>query len=110
MNYSRENKEGVEIFHINGDLTTTTSFNLMDDVKLFVESGNKKIIFDLANVSMIDSSGLGVIVYTVKEKCNVKVCINPGNDQVIEMLDLLAINFDHLGYYTSIDNAIQALK
>lgn len=59
-------------FHLKGRLDLTSSSELKEKVKEYLDQGKVNIILDLAQVDFINSSGLGILVSTLKEVRTVK--------------------------------------
>ncbi len=57
---------GVTVLHLAGSLTADTVTDLRRQIEALQASKRHRVVFNLDKVSMIDSSGLGAIVFTVK--------------------------------------------
>ena len=66
MQISKENKSGVTLLQLSGDMTENNigSFNRV--IKELQNEKANKIILDLENITMIDSSGFGAICFLCK--------------------------------------------
>lgn len=103
-------KEGVTILDIEGRIIGSDSLALkgiIDDQVDAAEEGEAKILLNLADVRMVDSSGLGIIVasYTaVQQKGGRIALLHPGGNirSLIVMAKLVTI-FDR---YEDEDEAI----
>jgi anti-anti-sigma factor len=60
--FKRESSGPVEILRFHGTLDAAVAGKLRKDVKDIVASGRAKLLFDLAAVNFVDSSGLSVFV------------------------------------------------
>jgi len=47
---------------LNGDLTALVVPDLQADLKQMLEEGVRKLIFDLSDTAMLDSSGIGLLI------------------------------------------------
>lgn len=92
-------KEGVTILDIEGRIIGSDSLalkNIIDEQIDAAEEGNARILLNLADVRMVDSSGLGVIVSsytTVQKKGGRVVLLHPGGNirSLIVMAKLVTI-------------------
>lgn len=114
MTVNIREKEGVTIFDIGGKIIGSDSIELKEIIKEKIESipeGEAKLLLNLEDVPMMDSSGLGVVVgaYTSVQRRNGKIALlNAGKNikSLIVMAKLMTI-FDR---YDDEDEAIAALK
>jgi anti-sigma B factor antagonist len=61
--HTRNNVDGITIFDLSGRITLGEgSVTIRDTVRGELETGSKKILLNLADVSYIDSSGIGELV------------------------------------------------
>ena len=91
MKINTRNVEGIIVFDINGRITLGEGDTLLRDaIATSLSNGEKKLLLNLAEVSYIDSSGLGALIgaYTSVKKLG-------GHLQVIKLTnkvrDLLLI-------------------
>ena len=80
---------------ITGELDLKVADKLRTDLdKLINENPGKELILDFANVSFIDSSGLGVLLGRYKKTCSAgnKICIKDVQPQVKRVLELSGIS------------------
>ena len=84
--------DGVTVVDLSGRITLgdTSSGKLRDSVKEILESGSKKILLNLGDVSYIDSSGLGVLVstYTTASTQGAKVKLLNVQKKVKDLLQI----------------------
>ncbi len=66
MEIITETVNGVTVFRISGYMVADTIDTLKRELERERPSPINKVVFDLENVRMIDSSGLGAIVFLVK--------------------------------------------
>ena len=63
MNFEQENKNGIEVIRITGNLVLTGVKEIKDQLKPIMENESyTNYIFNLSGVSMVDSSGIGFLV------------------------------------------------
>jgi anti-anti-sigma factor len=53
--------EGTVKFTLNGELVAGGMDLLRESVKKYIDTGTKKIIFDMAHVTTLDSAGIGFL-------------------------------------------------
>ena len=84
--------DGVTVVDLSGRITLgdTSSGKLRETVKEILESGSKKILLNLGDVSYIDSSGLGVLVstYTTASNQGAKVKLLNVQKKVHDLLQI----------------------
>ncbi len=85
----------VKIVALEGKLNTSTSPDLEADLKLLLEDGAKKILFDLSDLAFTSSSGLRVIMATGISLQGVE-----GEIRVCALNDVVADIFDMSGLDT----------
>jgi len=114
MNVNIREKEGVTILDINGKIIGSDSLELKEIISEKIKSmpeGEVRLLLNLGNVPMMDSSGLGVVVaaYTSVKRKNGRIALlNAGKNikSLIVMAKLMTI-FDR---FDDEDEAIAALK
>ncbi len=86
--------EGVTIFKLDGRLTVGVADTIRDRVLAELANGNTKFVMDLADLSYIDSTGLGSLVmcYTAAQKQNGAVKLLNLNKRNIELLYLTKLH------------------
>ena len=63
MNISQRSVNGVTVVDVNGKMVASESAGrLKDKISSLIFQGEKQIVINLANVSYVDSSGLGELV------------------------------------------------
>ncbi|MBD3381344.1 MAG: anti-sigma factor antagonist [candidate division Zixibacteria bacterium] len=111
MEISVKEQEQYLTFNLKGRLDLTSSTELKEKVKEFLNQGKKNILLNLSKVDFINSSGLGTLVSTLKEVRMVKgrialCCLAPYVQEIFEITQLSHI-FD---IYTTEDEAQQAVS
>lgn len=56
----------VLVMEVEGRLDASTASAFKDNIRTLVESGQVRFVVDLANLHLLDSSGLGVLVSTLR--------------------------------------------
>lgn len=68
MDFEKENKQGVVIYHIKQErLDTAVAPELKADFLLTLENGEKNFLMDLTAVKYVDSSGLGALLLGLRQ-------------------------------------------
>ena len=109
MEYNINDYNGIKIINIKGDIDVSVSDVLKELVQNFITEGSCNILFDMADVNYLDSSGLGVFVVAFKlTKANngaVKVANLTMN--VREVFEITKID-SFINIYNTIDEAVQS--
>ncbi len=83
--------DGILVMTFTGELAINCSLGLFQWIKNnFLDKGYIKMVFDLSNVTLIDSLGLGILVSIYKSvllKGGNVVFVNP-NGSVLKMLEI----------------------
>ncbi|HOJ49303.1 MAG TPA: STAS domain-containing protein [Spirochaetota bacterium] len=108
MDIKTEKKNNITIVYLNGRLDINESAVLESSINALIESGEKKLIFDLKDLSYLSSSGLRVFISTfkkLKEKEGVMkiVGIQPTVYKILKMVE-----FDNI--FDIKDTVDEALK
>ena len=101
---------GVTVLDVSGKVTTAdgTDKMLTDKLRSLVQQNRKKLLLNLANVTYVDSAGLGAIVHsyaTVKNQGGSLKLLNVSG----KLRDLLSIT-KLLTVFDSYDNEADAVK
>lgn len=105
------NKGTTLVVSINGELDHHSAEYIRQRLDAeIIKSTTKNIIFDMENVSFMDSSGVGVIMGRYKniQKLNGKVAIASVNNQIKRIFDMSGI-LKFIPNYDNIDKAISSL-
>jgi anti-anti-sigma factor len=88
--FTTELKNKVMIIHIFGTLIVSNSLTKLDsEIKKLLSKDFKNFILDLTKVTHINSSGLGVLIYTHSESTSVggKMVIAGAKNEVVTLLN-----------------------
>ncbi|HOO71299.1 MAG TPA: STAS domain-containing protein [Spirochaetota bacterium] len=110
MKINKNDHNGSVILHIEGSLSVENlSFFQGTINQCFNE--NKNVLFELSEVSFIDSSTLGVIVifYTKMAAKNLKVSIVNVKPEIYQMLNLTGVS-KKIKVFNSMSEAIDDMK
>lgn len=67
MELQEEERGQVTLLSLSGQLDLFNAKNLRQRIQTLLEAGKKKIIIDFANVSYIDSSGVGAMLHVYSQ-------------------------------------------
>lgn len=105
-----ENRDNVVVIRLDGELMLENVEQLKIDFNNYRNS-YKYFLFDFKNVSMIDSSGLGYIVYCLKKLKDVEGTVKIAHleDQAKLIFEITRVN-SILEIYDSEANALNSFK
>ncbi|MGB5793030.1 anti-sigma factor antagonist [Poseidonibacter sp.] len=110
FNVNYENKNNIVIVRLSGELMVESVENLKNEFNQYKEN-SKYFIFDFKDVTMIDSSGLGYIVYCLK-----KLREKNGDAKIQHLVDQAKLIFEItrvssiLDIYSNEEQAIQSIE
>jgi anti-sigma B factor antagonist len=111
LEFSQESRDGVVVLKVKGRLDAVAAPELRPTIDKLVEERQKHVVFDLSELQMIDSSGVGAIVSLFKrlrmQQGDVKIAQLTGQPKEIFRLLRLDRAFD---LYESLDEAIAKFK
>lgn len=89
----KENKEGIHIISVFGEIDAGSSIYLDNAFKEALENKEKKIATDLSGLDYISSAGLGVFISHLEEFNNddVKLVLFGINESVKQVFDILGL-------------------
>lgn len=89
-------KEGVIVLRISGKLDSKISPEIEKKVFQYLNSGYKKILFDLSNVSYVNSAGLRMLLSVKKQtkSSEGKLIVCALKNEVLEIMKICG--FDHV--------------
>lgn len=62
----RQDAQGRDVVAVRGEIDVATSPALRDELYSTIDQGSRALVVDLSRLSFIDSSGLGVLVASLK--------------------------------------------
>lgn len=91
--YKIDNDDGVVNVKLKGYLDATNASGLLEDMKQFIGTTVKKIIFDAAELEYIASAGLRVIIFT-KQKIgyDCDVVLKSPQEAVVSVIEMSGLN------------------
>jgi anti-anti-sigma factor len=111
MEYTREIRDGWQLYEVHGEISFS-QIDVLDllckDIKNALKLGEYRFIFDFKHVPFIDSSGIAVVILAMssamKNKTPIKVCgLNENTQKSFEMIRM---NFG-VRYYDSVEQALK---
>lgn len=106
----RDHSERVTVAQIHGEIDVYTSPKLKESLTKLIEKGKYNLIIDLEEVRYIDSTGLGVLIGTLKKVREHNgtiaiICNNPQIKKIFNITGLVKI----FGIYKNADEASKNL-
>jgi anti-sigma B factor antagonist len=104
--------DGVTVLELDGRIVLgEETVTLREKVKSLLAEGKNKIVLDLKNVSMIDSSGLGTLVAIYSSAkaagATMRLCnLSSRTDELLQMTRLLTV----FEVSDSVDDAVRAMS
>lgn len=62
MDYEISEREGVKVVHLHGPIDVSRAMELRDLLGAQIDSSAARVLLDLSDVTVIDSSGIGILV------------------------------------------------
>lgn len=113
MTVNREIRQDIEIYRIRGELSIRTMQDLFNVYDHAIKEGKYKFIFDLENVTYMDSSGIGTLLIgarsALKNKTTIKIIGISHNKQLKELFESAKINIG-VTYHENLDEAIKSFN
>ncbi len=102
-----ERKDGIAVVKVEGEIDLYTSSHFRNELHKLIDEGYNKLIISLDNVGYIDSTGLGILIGTLKRLKEVGgkltvVCSSPQIKKVFTITGLVKI----LGLHENLQQAI----
>ncbi|HDP98526.1 MAG TPA: anti-sigma factor antagonist [bacterium] len=110
--FSKQEENGVTIISINQDrLDTVMAPDLKTELLLLVDQGVTKILVDLSNVVYVDSSGLGALLFGVRQMKNLggHLILCGANSKVSNLIKIARLE-THLKNYRDRKQALASLN
>ncbi len=105
-----EKKDGVVVISLEGRMDVYKSLEVENEVNKYIDSGEKFIVFDLENVKYMSSSGIRVLIATLRRLKEmggtVKLAnLNPSVKKIFKLVELE----DLFETYGSVDEAVKSI-
>jgi len=109
--FERTEREGVTVLALNGNLDAATASGLKSEVVALSEAGKTRVAVDLSKVTLIDSTGVGVLISLFKRTRAQGGMVHFAglNGQPKEIFRLLRLDRS-LDLHPSLDEALAKLK
>ncbi len=94
MNFQKESHGKVDVIELPERLSIADAGKVKSSLQTLVETGRKKLVLDLAQVSFMDSSGLSVLLSARKSVTRVSghvVLLNP-SDEARTLIELTRLH------------------
>lgn len=112
MSFEKQDKKGVQIVRINAErFDSNIAPELKTELLLIVDQGNKHILVDLSKVMYADSSGLGALLFglrQVRDKDG-KLKLLGANTRVLNLIRIAKLEQILLNYETE-NEALESFK
>lgn len=107
---SRITEEGYELLTVKGEIDASSSVELDHAVAACIQSGSKRIIVNMNELSYISSAGLGVFMSYVEElkEKNIRLILFGLNHRVSHIFELLGLS-ELLDVVTTKEEAINKI-
>ncbi|MBC8185257.1 STAS domain-containing protein [candidate division KSB1 bacterium] len=108
----KDEKEGVTIIKIENDrLDSLITSDLKAELLLSVDSGSNKILMDVSQVVYADSSGLGALLFGVRQLQNVggQMKLLGANRKVSNLIKIARLD-DRLPNYEEMETALASFQ
>ncbi len=111
MNIQKEKLGTVVVLTVSGKLDSMNAFKLHPEIESMMSEGVNKIVFDLKDLLVLDSSGIGAIVSVFK-----RTRANLGNTAIANLVEqpreVFTIMNMHkaIGVFNSVSDAVVALS
>lgn len=105
------NKGNILIVRLYGELDHHASEYVRRKIdNEMIKPTSKNIVFDLTNLSFMDSSGIGIIMgrYKIINKINGKVMIASSNAQILKLLEMSGIQ-KFIPIFDDVDKAVKRI-
>ena len=109
--FERSERDGVTVLTLAGNLDAATSAGLKKEVVVLTDSGKTRVAVDLGKVTLIDSTGVGVLISLFKRARATGGAVHFAalDGQPKEIFRLLRLDRS-LDLHPSLDEAIAKLK
>lgn len=62
MAHEISERDGVKVLHLHGPIDVSSAMDLRDLLGAEIDSPSARVLLDLSNVTLIDSSGIGILI------------------------------------------------
>ncbi|HOK40721.1 MAG TPA: STAS domain-containing protein [bacterium] len=111
MDYTMKEKDGIVIIVLKNNFSKNVVKDVNKEIEKIIEQKKDKILFNLEQTNFIDSTGLALMISTVKQLQNsngqVKFC--GINQNVKQLLDVTRLN-QYFDIYDNEQEAIETFK
>ena len=110
MNVKSQDKENAVVFELSGELTGGPFVQQMNEsLHKLIDEGKKNIVVDMSGVSLVTSSGIGIMIssYTTMKNAGGSIKFCQFSDKVQGVLSITKLDsvFD---YFESVDEALKS--
>ena len=109
--YERSEREGVTVLSLHGNLDAATAAGLKKEVIALTDAGKVRVAVDLAKLTLIDSTGVGVLISLFKRARAAGGAVHFAGlvSQPKEIFRLLRLD-KSLDLHPTLDAAVEKLK
>lgn len=109
LNYTVEDREGVKLVNLNGNISTLTKDDFIDVVNKLTPKNN--VIINLRDVDLITSSGMNALVEisTEARKYSKRVLVMGMKESMVRLIDSLDL-YEFFIFVESIEEGLMKLR
>ena len=111
INITDTEKGGVKVVALTGEMDESTIENMKAQIDpILDDNGTKTLIFDLKNLSFMNSKGIGylVAVHTHLAKNEKQIILANANDPVMDVISLVGLT-SIIKYFGTLEEAISSV-
>ncbi|MEO6472892.1 MAG: STAS domain-containing protein [Aeromicrobium sp.] len=109
LSLKRRTQEPFEVIEVGGEVDVYTAPKLRESIVTAVDEGHNRLIVDVERVDFLDSTGLGVLVGSLKrvraEGGSLDIVCT--NERILKIFDITGLD-KVFGLHTSVEAAIAA--
>ena len=112
MNVKSQDKENAVVFELSGELTGGPFVQQMNEsLHKLIDEGKKNIVVDMSRVSLVTSTGIGIMisVYTTMKNAGGSIKFCQFSDRVHGVIYNTKLD-SVLDYYESVDEAMKSYE
>jgi len=108
---SEARHDGARVYTLSGNLFgSTEGYAFQEDVRRSIADGSRGIVIDVAGVTRIDSSGVGILVAIMWSASNAKTkLVLTALPQRVEKVLSLAMLLDHIDHAPTVEAGLAKL-